>query len=483
MIVIVFLAAILAVNLSIWKVWKSNEFDRLFVLCVWTTISIWYSIPGVTAAIFQEETPFTPFYFMLGNVTTSDWVQQFALTFFLESFAISCSMHLLLFKKRNNFRNKKRKEYSFDIHYNIREKAKVSILIASLLALIYQILNLQNLDYLALNSAELYGEKSVVSQAADFISSVSYAMTILIAIRESRNRFFVATAFGIITVSSIASTISGARIYMLAPVIVFIFRFLLNESSNDKLLVRGETSLSAGSSVGRKSVLRLFFTIATVFIFVYSIFVPLAKTIADIRSEEFNLANAISITFFEKGGSQLKNDKDKLIEDVEVIFGKLDSFTTGVMLTSASGYGTAGFTPYLGSLLVLFPRSVLIGKPVAGSSDGTIYTIPSRLVTSSVGITSDALNMPVAPLSVNFWHFGPLLGFLLFVSSTVVYLRYLDSLFRSPHFVHQSIGIWALNIPAFSGVFVSSDVILKNIILFSFLVVITNFFVRRQPKY
>ena len=433
---------------------------------------MWYFLPAAIAGIYQEKTPFSIFYLYQDNVSRETWLQDFTILFVLESLGVLCVLLLMLSNSRKNQQpwQQKKSNLKYDID-RISAKAKIGILLVGGIMLVYKIANFgDNADYLNNNSADGYGNTDAMSQIIAFIKPISYSMVILIAIYEQKKSSLVRLAFSQVVVESILSTMSGARIYMLTPFIIFIFRVC----SLNTLTI--PTFISKGNQASQREIIRLATTFFAIFLFLIYIFLPVAKSIGDARSSgEFNLYDVVVDTFInQKQSSQLGSEASRKMDDVESVFIKLDSFTNGSILNNTSGYGTGGIMPYVGSALVFIPRFIIPEKPIAGTSDGTIYTHPSRIVTRSLGIQSDAMNVPSSPLSITFWHFG-YYGFVVFILFSFLHLKYLNYLINSPSFIYKAIGLSSLNLPGFTGVFSAPDVIVKDCVMLFVIVCTVNF--------
>jgi hypothetical protein len=464
-------STIFLLNLITWKIYESRALDRLLTLCMWAALTMWYCLPAAIAGIYQEQTPFSIFYLYQDNVSKTSWFQDFTTLFFLESLAVFVVLILILFNpsKKQFVRGEKR----FDLEYNIdriSSKAKTIMLLVGGVMLAYQVANFGNYsDYLNNNSAEGYGNADAGSQIIAFVKPISYSMVVFIAIYEQKKAGLIRGAFVQIIFESILTTMSGARIYMLTPFIIFIFRIC----STDRKAIEEEylsgsldstfAVASRKSRLRQREKIRLAVTFFTIMLFLIYVFLPIAKSVGEARSTgEFNLYQVVVDTFLNKKPvSPAGPDDSKKMEDVEAVFIKLDSFTNGAILNHTSGYGDGGIMPYVGSALVFIPRFIMPEKPVAGTSDGTIYTHPSRLVTRSLGVQSDAMNVPSSPLSITFWQFG-YYGFAVLILFSFLHLKYLNYLIASPSFVYKTIGIFSLNLPGFTGVFSAPDVILKD---------------------
>lgn len=469
---VIILFVIFLLNIMMLRIYQKFVFDKLFTLCLWTTILIWYCIPGLIVGVYQENTPFSDFYLLISGTSAITWLQDFTRTFVLESLSLLCVLFALLSNSQNKSLTKK---YNLKNHYHISYipvKYKTTILLIFLSIIVYQFANFQNYsDYLSTNSTEFYGSGDAVSQ---IIKPIVYSMAIIIAIYEQKNSLLTKIAFGDIALESLFSTMTGARVAMITPVIVFVFRELCNSHKTDKDLIYGNPS-------ERKSTARIFIMIGAICCFLVYVFLPIAQSISDARADgNFNLYTVVTSAFTEQ-----KKASSKSNENVEVIFTKLDSFTYGSMLTNVSGYGSGGIMPYAGSLVGFVPRFILHNKPVTGSTgDGSINNHPSRLVNINVGVKSDSQNVSISPLSITLWQFGyP--GFLVFVVAMVFYLKYLNYIISHDSFTYKTLGIFSASIPAFSTVVTSPDVILKYCISLFLFVFLGNFlrrFIKLSPS-
>jgi hypothetical protein len=468
---IIIFSTIFLLNLITWKIYESRALDRLLTLCMWAALTMWYCLPAAIAGIYQEQTPFSIFYLYQDNVSKASWFQDFTTLFVLESLAVFIVLVLILFNPSKPKYSHRKKRFNWQ--YNIDKmspKAKTIILIVGAIMLAYQVANFGNSsDYLNNNSADGYGNADAGSQIIAFVKPISYSMVVLIAIYEQKNAGLIRAAFGQIIFESILTTMGGARIYMLTPFIIFIFRICSTDKAAIEEEYLSESLDSTFAIVLRKNRLlqrekiRLGVTFFTITLFLIYVFLPIAKSLGEARSTgEFNFYQVVVDTFANrKLVSPAGSDDSKKMEDVEAVFIKLDSFTNGAILNHTSGYGDGGIMPYVGSALVFIPRFIMPDKPVAGTSDGTIYTHPSRLVTRSLGIQSDAMNVPSSPLSITFWHFG-YYGFAVLILFSFLHLKYLNYLISSPSFVYKAIGIFSLAIPSFTGIFSAPDVIIKD---------------------
>jgi hypothetical protein len=418
---------------------------------------MWYCIPGIITFIYQENTPFTPFYFLQGNVSRTSWLSDYILTYTLESFAVIIVL-LIIIKTYSKSRYFLRKESEIFSAHTIGDKWKIVITVLCFLLLLYQAFNFRG-DYLENNNTELYGSADTLSQIINFSKSFFYSMNILIFIKEKQDKTILRFAFGLILFDSILSALRGFRLAILSGIFVYLLKKIYYAYHFGE---RQENNYSNNKNTkGISNRNKIIIAIIASFVFTWFVFLPIAQSIGQVRGAgNINLLEAVVNSFTKQSNVSDTHEVNNL-EDVETIFGKLDSFTGGSMIANVVGYGQGGVTPYIGSFLVFVPRFLVPEKPIAGTSDGTIYTHPSRLVPSSVGVKSESLNIPISPLHISFWQFG-YIGFPIFIFCLNIYLRWIISLFNSNSFIYQSIGMLTITFPTFSNVFVSPDVMLKN---------------------
>jgi hypothetical protein len=473
----IILGFIFSLNWLIWKIYTRRSINQFVAMSIWTAILMWYSIPGFIAAVYQGETPFTPFYLLKPGASKDGWFIDFTYAYALESSAVCIVLLVILFTFKSN---RKKTALGLNVVAGINRislNQKRFILFGFACALMSRTVNFSG-DYLSDNSAELYGSGDGISQlVGTLLHPLTYGMTFLIAVFEKKNKPILFTSFGLILFESLFNVLfRAARIHILALVFVYVFRTVLlggqKSQSSSAISIKQipQPQIERTKKKSPNNLRKLVFTFGLSGLFLAQVFLPVATAISQVRSNDrIDVYEVINKAFFSpKEVNQSKTTfKDSIAAE---IFIKLDTFTAGSMLTSESGYGTAGITPYIGSALVLLPRPFLPDKPAAGTSDGTIATHPSRLVARSVGVNSDSLNMGVAQLNITLWHFG-YLGFPVFVGALLLYFKLINWMFNSRSFLYNSLGLFLMSVPNFATVIVSPDVILKNIVLVSCFVV------------
>ena len=151
---------------------------------------------------------------------------------------------------------------------------------------------------------------------------------------------------------------------------------------------------------------------------------------------------------------------------VRDLFAKFDSFSAGNKLVEGYGAGTAGFAPYRGSILFGVPRIILPSKPIAGSINDSYFGTPARLVPALNNYRESVSNVGVSPLAISVWHWGWVLGTLVFWISSALNIFVIDFLLNKKSMWCCVFAVYAISIPSFLGVFPSPDVFVKHCSLF-----------------
>jgi hypothetical protein len=468
------LGLIVVMNFLMWRIFRLEILNSLTTLCIWAALSMWYTAPGLIAALYQEETPFFPVYLENSSATGEVWFEDFCKAFFLESFAVCLILGgIWLFQNQR----KRRLRQSLPMatsgqckRYQIPNIYKVAVLMLFLIALSYQAVRAEQDTYLQVNSSELYGSSNGLIY---LVKQLTMSITVLIALYEPKRSYFMYWAFGLITLDAFFTSLGGNRIILLIPIILVLFRNLLN-NNNSLSVETGMTYLGEFYSSPQFKTqpkkghrFKIFILFGMIACFLWFVFIPVAQSVEKVRLQ----GGTVNWSIVMVDAFSREND-NKLA--LSTIFWKLDSFTGGSILTREDGYGTAGFTPYIGSLLVVVPRAIIPSRPIAGTSDGTIDTYPSRLVPKTIGVKSDVLNVGVSPLHIALWQFG-YFGMVVFVIGNILYFRFLDSLLAAKSFWLQTLGLYSVSLPTFATIFLSPDAALKNVVFVIFFVVLLKF--------
>lgn len=480
-------------NFLMWQVYFRRSLHRLLVLSMWAALTIWYFIPGAIAVLYREETPFTPFYLLKPLASRATWMVDFSTAYTIECLVMMVTLLVVLFC----FKPLSRKTAIGGLD-DLRSYSRIvpfqKWLALGIFAgtLLFQVSQGPG-DYLTANSAELYGTGSASSQLVlSVFKPISYAMLVLVAVFERKNRSLAGFAFLGIAGEAFLAASAGGRINMLAPLIMFVFRKIMTGpspppafwSAATQEYVKRAEQLQMVQQVQKQRWRKrrsLVVSMVTVLgVIVYG-FLPMAQALEEVRaSGKIDMSQVFVTAFFtpKEVKAATKNPEESTLA---TIFGKLDSFTAGSLLVTETGYAQAGINPYIGSLLMAMPRPLFPSKPAAGTADGTIQTHPSRLVVSNLGVKSDALNMGLAPAHIAFWQFG-YIGSVVTVVAFLLNLKFLNWLLNSRSMLHPLLALYTINIPTYASMFPSPDVVLRNFMLVSIFLVAIEIMHRLSPK-
>lgn len=452
-------------------------------LFLWTALLYWYLIPGVIAGILGKDSAITHLYFHNPNTTESTWLSDFTFAYSLESLAVCLALFAAIFIFKSNSSKidigKHIKVENIEKLYHLSLIHKQLIFVVFACLLVYDAVS-SSRSYAIANMASLYGSEDLLDKVLiGVIKPIIFSMLLLIAFFE-KTKILVAISFCLIFADAVLAVTEGSRIFLLTPVIMYIYRKVLltgtsssvtNSGSSYDMIYKNKMAIVlAKHRWNRQRNFLISFII--LFLIVYFGLMPIVKSVQKLRGyKEISFEEVLTEAFFNYQESSRPDKQLDLNKQADLMFTKFDSFTSGLILTRESkygtGYGKAGLNPYIGSLLVLFPRQLFPKKPAAGTSDGTIYTSPNYLVPRSVGIKSDTYNVGVSPLHVTFWHFG-YYGLPIFIAALIINLKFINWLISAKSFSYNALGVYAISIPTFTTVIASPDVILKNIILLYF---------------
>ena len=435
--IIIVFSLVFALNYVCRKLYLSNKLNRILSTSIWIVIIIWYSIPGILFLILDNGDDKLSILFQ--SVTRNNFLQSFA----LESLITVCVV-VALMKFSSHITDKN--TASFCVFLSDTKSQKYLLFLFTFALFFNLFFAKKDYDYLSLNSAENYTEITLSQKIIHLINVVLLATTTLVAI-YSKNRKIYLLAFLLIFISSVLDFVTGARFSILTVVFVFILKVFVQKN----IIIEPKRIL--------------FF--ACLFFVGMNVLMPIFSTMQDKRGEGIDFVEVAKETTF-------KND---YLLYARVAFTKLDSFSTGYLLTANEGVGGGGLLPYVGSALVFLPRNIFPNRPIAGSSDGTIGGHPSRLVPKSINIISDSLNVGVSPVQITLWQWG-YIGILIFIIATVFYLKYINWLLNSQDIMIKTLGMFLIGIPTFHEIFLASDVALKNFV-FSISIIITLLSVRK----
>jgi hypothetical protein len=402
---------------------REKTLHKLLALSLAFAIFLWYLAPGIFVVAFPYET--------IASSLTGHTEDEFFFAYALEAGAVCLIIGALLlisraFPGRQN--NALAMAPGNGATWFILGLYSVAIVLYMLFGMV---------DYLEANAASLYEEKtgnSLLTMLRQFLA----AAAVLLAVEaRSRKKIFYA-AFGLICADSILAVISGSRIALFMPLVILAF------TSFDRHLVR------------RKNLVIAFVAL----VFTAAIIVPVATVIGNVRGQGLTISEI-------QDSDEVETDEGitfVLTNVASMVFGKFDSFSMGLtLLDRAGGPGAGGVTPYVGSALVFIPRVIWPGRPVAGSSDGTIYGHPTRIVPSVLDPGYDSFNVGISPLHIAVWQLG-YLGALCFVIASTGYILFLNRLLKAD-FLSSTLAVFLLSIPSFHMLITSPDATVMQLAL------------------
>lgn len=283
-------------------------------------------------------------------------------------------------------------------------------------------------DYLARNSASL--REASTSEPLFLILYTSLRSGVLYAyITRERRDGWVYLLLALLILDAVVESMGGARIGMFLPLFALLCRAQVRGAAMS--LRSGWLAVTAGIAA---------FAL-----------MPLAIKIAEIRLQpQVKLADL----------AQVEIDGEAVLLS---LFTKFNSFSSGLMLVDSYGPGTAGFAPYVGSVLVFVPRGLVPERPMAGSIDGTLYGTPARLV-PQLFTDSDTYNVGVSPYAIAVWQWGWLGGAMVLLVVGAANLVILERLLGQGSLIVRILALSAVGAPTFMGVYNSPDALLKSLV-------------------
>jgi hypothetical protein len=293
-------------------------------------------------------------------------------------------------------------------------------------------------DYLERNAflmtadAETLGLSSVVGLLNQLITCLAYASLLTTWPKTHAARFIPWLSWGWVFYSVSTDLLTGGRIVLLAPIVLYIMR-----KRALGLWTRQHTVQIIG--------------VAFVTIIVGA---PLALLIGDIRGAgELNSENVQS----EAADRPTTPIQEQAVDAVEELVLKFNSPLCGQMLLE-TGTGL-GWQPFLGSLLAVVPRSLIPDKPVAGSMTSDYWGHPTRIVAALQGMETSG-NVQVSPAAIAMWELAyP--GLVLLVLFNLFSFYLLNSLLLSTSLLCRTLALYLIGAPAFYTLFSSPDNVIQ----------------------
>lgn len=307
-------------------------------------------------------------------------------------------------------------------------------------------------DYLKINAAAVLGDERSLSNT--FLGaltpfSLAYLVVVYLNHQDRRLRFLIMLA---LVSFGIARFFAGSRIMIALPLFVYVF------GNWHSVIARPGRALAVGAIVVAGAVSLM----------------PLVIAMGNVRQT----GHAFTVAEVSTAAGEAMSAA------AAAVFGKYDGSSTGEFLVSAYGAGSAGFTPYIGSLLIFVPRAIVPGRPVPGSYDGTYSGHPTRLVPALVYYDSPSYNVGILPGHIAVWHMG-YIGLVIASVVLAAYFFFLNGYFGSASVWRVILAFQALSMPSFHTVFTSPDVVLRNmvvILLATFGLATLRIFFRRRSR-
>jgi len=400
-------------------------------------VFIWHFLPGLLALVFSYQALSSLLYYDVSEI-------EFTLLYVFESAAL-CLILFILLRLAKNFNTTEDFKQGW---HQIKKSLVFLILFLCSIYLVY-IASFGNYNYLEKNSAAFYGAGGGMI-IINFIGGIFLSSLVVLTLMAPKRTFILYFSFFLTCAFAGISVLAGSRIAFVGPIVVLIFRYF------------NRFEFSA-----RNYVLSFF-----VLLFTFYVILPMSHFIGQARG-----VGDLDVSLLARSGF----DEGQGNKAARMIFVKFDAFSGGISLIKrGGGLGSAGIKPYYGSALVFIPRFIWQSRPVAGSSDGSIYGHPTRIVPSLQGADSDSYNVGVSSLAISLWQLS-FLGFPVFVFSGVGFLLFINRLLQSC-FLNRVLGVYLLSIPSFHMLVPSPDVILKQIALVAPILALYGFHRRFRRK-
>jgi hypothetical protein len=317
----------------------------------------------------------------------------------------------------------------------------IALLIVGFVAVAYAQISTEGVwgaDYLERNAflvtgeSERVGLSGVISILNEFITCFAYACVLSRWRDSTAGRLIQWLSWGWVAYSTAVGVLTGARIVLLAPVVLYIMR---------------KTILGPWS---RRQIIQIILVALVTTI----IGAPLAILIGDVRGT----AEISTETLQTEAGDRPANVQEQVTHSIDALVIKFNSPLCGqILLETGSGYG---FQPYIGSLLAVIPRAIVPDKPVPGSMTNDYSGHPTRIVAILQGMERTMGNVQVSPAAIAIWQLRyP--GLILLVAFNLFALYLLNSLLLSPSVLCRTLAFYMVGIPAFYTLFSSPDNVIQ----------------------
>ncbi len=388
--------------LAIWSLFKEKKANKFLSYSLLVMFGMWYVFPVLFSMFKWELFGLAPYL----NTVTYDTYLQYALWDLLFVFIVVAGVRLKIGL------GKPRQTRIFGGTFQ-RDPFIIKVLwIFSFLILLVSIL-LSRGEYLYRNDVT---NDPGIWKALGLLST--YAVSILIVFivfqKKTIGKWFYYGAHVVIFTYSVDVLLGGARMYLLAPILICSYLFFFEYQSKKKI--------------------PLF--LALLLLFYLS--VTLLPVVGNIRTGgELNL---------DRIGKEVRSGNYNWNDVINEFAIKLNSTFYGAVLCEADGIGAAGIRPYVNSFLSIIPRFIYPDRPTPRSKDGTIYGYPVRLAASYLVGETYTRNVGVQPSQVALWH-GGAIAFALNALFGIFFLVWINRWLNSGLIFAQTVGVLFLSIP------------------------------------
>jgi len=300
----------------------------------------------------------------------------------------------------------------------------------------------RNLYAVAEMGSQQFNDLGPVSVALALWASLAYAMLLDRWGRQPKARALLLLVWSWIALLTARGILQGVGITALLPLILLIMMAKARGWNRKRVIVIGGTcallTAAIGSAVGDIIRLNRFdpeFGEATIF--------------------------AEAAAYFKGNATGAGQSGEMVTRSAIAAFLKFDSFSGSNLLLRAGGPGSGGLRSVASSFLAIVPRTLMPGKPVPGSADGTYLGVPARIAGRMAGMDLFSSMTGVTPGAVAIWQLGyP--NLLLLIAGNVALLMFLNSLLLTSGFFLRALAIYMIGLPTLLPVFPSPDVVIMN---------------------
>ena len=430
------LLLLLGVTLAVLiKLQRKSTISPLLSLSLLFCYALWYLMPILLALVLWGSDTDYGYQLKLLGMNYDGYVQ----IGIIETGAFLVVCLLLLRIRRPSFR------FLTDSRLGRQEfdpKFIIGLLVVGFIAVAYVQISTKGIwgaDYLERNAflvtgeSERVGISGLISILNDSVTCFAYACVLMRWRDVAAARLIQWLSWGWVAYSTAVGVLTGARIVLLAPVVLYIMRKTIAGPWSKKQVVQ----------------------IIGVGLVTMVIGAPLAILIGDIRGTAEISSESLQS---EADDQPDKNVREQVTHSLGELVIKFNSPLCGqILLETGSGYG---FQPYIGSLLAIIPRAIQPDKPVPGSVTNDYSGHPTRIVAILQGMERTMGNVQVSPAAIAIWQLRyP--GLILLIAFNLFALCLLNSLLLSSSVLCRSLAFYMVGIPAFYTLFSSPDSVIQ----------------------